>query len=157
MARVGPRLLWEAGMDAPQSHLEVAVDQKVGLKVIVVLTEGIDELLGHLKGEGVDRQSPANPACPTPGVPTSAPPPPPHLEPAGIEEELQQGEDGHTQVQVVTLVALSRVQELATDEAGQEVAVHSDGHHLGAGWVTGSGFSRSREVLERPGLGMGHH
>lgn len=39
-------------MDASKSHLEVAVDQKVGLKVIVVLTEGIDELLGYLKGEG---------------------------------------------------------------------------------------------------------
>lgn len=80
---------------------------------------------------------------------------PTHLEPARIEEELQQGEDGHAQVQVVAFVALSWVQELATDEAGQEVAVHSDGHHLGAGWVTRSGFSRSQEVLERPGLGWG--
>lgn len=42
-------------MVSPESHLEVAVDQKVGLKVIVVLSEGIDELLGYLKGEGIVR------------------------------------------------------------------------------------------------------
>lgn len=42
---VGPRLV------TTESHLEVAVDQKVGLKVIVVFSEGIDELLGYLKGE----------------------------------------------------------------------------------------------------------
>ena len=58
---------------------------------------------------------------------------PTHLEPARVEEELQQCEYGHAQVQVVVFVALRRVQELATDEAGQEVAVHSDGHHLGEG------------------------
>lgn len=52
---VGPRLLREPGKVAIQSHLEVAVDQKVGLKVIVVLSEGIDELLGYLKGEGMVR------------------------------------------------------------------------------------------------------
>lgn len=88
MAKVGPGFLWERGMDATESYLEVAVDQKVGLKVIVVLTERIDELLGYLKGERVARQSPENPACPTLGVPPSGPPTPPHLEPAGIEEEL---------------------------------------------------------------------
>lgn len=66
-------------------------------------------------------------------LPGALPRGPTHLEPAGVEKELQQGEDGHAQVQVVAFVALSWVQELATDEAGQEVAVHSYGHHLGGG------------------------
>lgn len=50
---VGPRLVWEPRMVTTESHLEVAVDQKVGLKVIVVFSEGIDELLGYLKGERI--------------------------------------------------------------------------------------------------------
>lgn len=37
------------------------------------------------------------------------------LQPPSIKEELQQGEDGHVEVEVVAWVALSRVQELATD------------------------------------------
>lgn len=56
----------------------------------------------------------------------------------------------------MVFVALGWVQELATDEAGQEIAVYCDGHHLGGGqcecqfrvfWTLG--------VTERPGLGSG--
>lgn len=39
-------------MVGTEPHLEVAVDQKVGLKVIVVLSKRIDELLRYLKEEG---------------------------------------------------------------------------------------------------------
>lgn len=77
-----------------------------------------------------------------------------HLKPARIEEELQQSEDRHKQIKIVVFVTLRRVQELATNEAGQEVTVHRDGHHLGEGscqvralWASG--------VVERPGLGQG--
>ena len=114
-----------------ESHLEASVDQKVGLKVIVVLSKGVDELLSYLSGERGGKQSPENP-CPlrpcSPGLGT-----PTHLEPTSIEEELQQGEDWHAQVQVMVFVALCWVQELAANEASQEVAVHSNGHHLGEG------------------------
>ncbi len=37
----------------------------------------------------------------------------PDLEPPSIKEELQQGEDGHVEVEVMTWIALSGVQELA--------------------------------------------
>ena len=86
---------WKSHLET-ESHLEVSIDQKVGLKVIIVLSEGVDELLSYLRGEGAVRWKLGNPmpAPPTkfqPGSPT-------YLEPAGIEEELQEGEDGHTQV-----------------------------------------------------------
>lgn len=63
------------GMVATQmSHLEVSVYQKVGLKVIVVLSERVDELLGYLKGGG--RRSPENPCPPHPRRPSLGPHPP---------------------------------------------------------------------------------
>lgn len=37
------------------------------------------------------------------------------LEPPSVKEELQQGEDGHIEVQVMTWVALTGVQELTTN------------------------------------------
>lgn len=52
LAGVGLRPIWEPGVVATEPHLEVAVDQKVGLKVIVVLSKRIDELLRYLKEEG---------------------------------------------------------------------------------------------------------
>lgn len=48
----------------------------------------------------------------------------PDLEPAGVEEELEQGEDGHVEVEVMTLVTLTRVQKLAANQTHQEEAVH---------------------------------
>lgn len=50
--------------------------------------------------------------------------PVPDLEPAGVEEELKQGEDGDIEVEVVTRVTLTRVQKLAANQAHQEEAVH---------------------------------
>lgn len=61
------------------------------------------------------------------------------LQPASIEEELQEGEYGHVEVQVVVRVALRRVQELAANQAHQEEAIHSQSHHLeGEGGATRS-------------------
>lgn len=40
---------------------------------------------------------------------------PSDLEPPSIEEELQQGEYGHVEVEVVTWITLSWVQKLATN------------------------------------------
>ena len=53
-----------------------------------------------------------------------------YLQPANIEEELQQSEDRQIEVLVVTRVALGGVQELPTNQTSQEEAVHSHGHHL---------------------------
>lgn len=50
--------------------------------------------------------------------------PVPDLEPASIEEELEQGEDGDVEVEVVTWVTLTRVQKLAANQTHQEEAVH---------------------------------
>lgn len=52
------------------------------------------------------------------------------LQPPGVEEELQQGEDGNVQVQVVTRVALTRIQELTTDQTHQEETVNCQRHNL---------------------------
>lgn len=43
--------MWGPGMVSMKSHLEVSVNQKVGLKVVVVLSEGVDKLLGYLSKE----------------------------------------------------------------------------------------------------------
>lgn len=70
----------------------------------------------------------------------------PHLQSAGIEEKLQEREDGYNKVQLVARVGLGWVQELPPDQASQEEAVYSHGHHLGrerrwqqkwAGWGPG--------------------
>ena len=51
-------------------------------------------------------------------------------QPAGVEEELEQGEDGDVEVKVVTLVALGGVQELSTNQTHQEEAVHGQSDNL---------------------------
>lgn len=68
-----------------------------------------------------------------------------HLEPAGVKEELQQRENGHVEVQVVTWVALRGVQELATDETHQEETVDGQCHHLSdrGGYCSRSGPRRT--------------
>ncbi len=53
-----------------------------------------------------------------------------HLEPTHIEEELQQGEDGQVEVQVVTRVTLGGVEELPTNQTSQKETVHSHGYNL---------------------------
>lgn len=62
--------------------------------------------------------------------PPGHPPPVPHLQPAGVEEELQQGGKGHVHVQIPLLPRLQRLQELPPDEAEGEEGVHGDGDHL---------------------------
>lgn len=56
------------------------------------------------------------------------------LEPTSIEEELQQGEDGHIEVKVMTWISLSGVEELATDKTDQEKTVYCQSHHLWDRW-----------------------
>lgn len=46
-----------------------------------------------------------------------------HLEPAHIEDELQQGEDRHVEIDWVVVVALRGVQELPADDGEGEVGV----------------------------------
>lgn len=53
-----------------------------------------------------------------------------YLEPANIKEELQQCEDRKIEVEVVTLVALGRVEKLPTNQTSQEETVYSYSHHL---------------------------
>lgn len=50
--RLEPGWLRELAMDDGHlaSHLEVAVNQKVGLKVVVIFSEGVNELLCYLSG-----------------------------------------------------------------------------------------------------------
>lgn len=55
---------------------------------------------------------------------------PTDLEPPGVEEELQQSEDGNVEIKVVTWVAPLRVQKLPSDQAGHEEGVHSQRHYL---------------------------
>lgn len=52
------------------------------------------------------------------------------LKPPGIEEELQQSENGHVEVKIVARVTLSGVQKLTTDETDQEETVDRQCHHL---------------------------
>lgn len=66
--------------------------------------------------------------CPTVCDPLS------DLEPPSIEEELQQGEDGHVEVEVMTWIALIGVQELPTNQTHQEETVHCQSHHLWGRW-----------------------
>ncbi len=53
-----------------------------------------------------------------------------HLQPARVEEELQQGEDGDVEVEVVALVTLSGVEKLATNETSEEKGVDSKSDDL---------------------------
>lgn len=55
-----------------------------------------------------------------------------YLEPASVEEELQQCEDGHVEVQVMTWAALSRVEELAADQTSKEEGVDGESDDLRA-------------------------
>lgn len=53
-----------------------------------------------------------------------------HLQPPGVEEKLQQGEDWQVEVHVVTGITLRRVQELTANQTSQEEAVDCHCHHL---------------------------
>lgn len=53
-----------------------------------------------------------------------------HLEPANIEEKLQESEDRKVEVEVVALIALSGVKKLPTNQTSQEETVHSHSYHL---------------------------
>lgn len=56
-----------------------------------------------------------------------------HLEPAHVEEELQHGEDGDVEINVVLGVLLLRVEELAPHDGGEEEGVHGEADDLGVG------------------------
>ena len=70
-----------------------------------------------------------------------------YLQPANIEEELQQSEDRQIEVLVVTRVALGRVQELPTNQTSQEEAVDGHGHHLISRQQLGRGTGRGGRGL----------
>lgn len=53
-----------------------------------------------------------------------------HLQPAGVEEELQEGEDGDVDVEVVALVTLSGVEELTTNQTSKEKGVDGKSDNL---------------------------
>lgn len=55
-----------------------------------------------------------------------------HLQPAHVEEELQYGEDGEVEINVVLWVILLWVKELASHDGGHEEGVHCQTHHLQA-------------------------
>lgn len=80
-----------------------------------------------------------------------------HLQPAGIEEELEEGRERDIHVQVPLLPRLQRLQELPPDEAEGKEGVDSDGDHLPEaqvsrrqGWqlrgTLGTGAARMREA-----------
>lgn len=71
-----------------------------------------------------------------------------YLEPASIEEELQQCEDRHVEVQVMTWAALSRVEELATDQTSKEEGVDGESDDLRAN-------DRATLLREPPSLCVG--
>lgn len=52
------------------------------------------------------------------------------LKPPSVKEELQQGENGHVEVKIVTRVTLSGVQKLTTNQTDQEETVDRQCHHL---------------------------
>ena len=52
------------------------------------------------------------------------------LEPAHVEEELQEGEDGNVEIHLMTLEPLAGVQELSAHQRGHEEGVHREGHDL---------------------------
>lgn len=64
------------------------------------------------------------------------------LKPPGIKEELQEGENGHVEVKIVTRVTLSGVQKLTTDETHQEKTVDGQCHHLSERTGTATGQAR---------------
>lgn len=53
-----------------------------------------------------------------------------YLEPSCVEEELEEGEDGNVQIQVMSRVAFGGIQELPSDQAGKEERVDSEGDDL---------------------------
>lgn len=53
-----------------------------------------------------------------------------HLQPAGIEEELEEGGEGDVHIQVPLLPGLQRLQELPPNEAEGEEGVDGNGDHL---------------------------
>jgi len=59
-----------------------------------------------------------------------------HLQPAGVEEELQEGGERDIHIQVPFLPGLQRLQELPSNEAEGEEGVDSNGNHLPGAWVS---------------------
>lgn len=53
-----------------------------------------------------------------------------HLDPADVEEELEEGEERYVEVDGVGVVVLLRVQELLPQQGEEEEGVHGYGHHL---------------------------
>lgn len=90
-----------------------------------------------------------------------------YLEPSCVEEELEEGEDGNVQVQVVSRVAFGGIQELPSDQACKEERV--DGESDDLGWrrqgestvlvSTGAkcvgGKTKTKQTTPTPCMGLG--
>lgn len=83
------------------ADLKVPVDDPVGLEVVVVLAERVDQLLGHLRS-GSGQRSGVKGQRSRLGSGGLSSDPDPDLQPSAVEEELQQREDGDVEVKVVT-------------------------------------------------------
>lgn len=87
--RVRPKRVWDHLGNQPRrgdSDLEVAVNKKVGLKVVVVLSKRVDELLCYLSTQKEAGGAWRIFSYPTLPFRASGPT---HLKPASVEEELQ--------------------------------------------------------------------
>lgn len=53
-----------------------------------------------------------------------------YLEPSCVEEELEEGEDGNVQIQIMPRVAFGRIQELPSNQAREEERVDGKSDNL---------------------------
>ena len=72
-----------------------------------------------------------------------------YLQPSHVEEELEDGEDGYIEVNVVAGVALRRVQELLSEHRAQEERVNSQRRHLATRTLMVSSSYRAIQAIMR--------
>lgn len=130
-------------------HLQVAVYELVGFKVVVIFTKGVDDLLCHLWQHSVCAQAPLSaPRVEVDLCWSLCPARAGYLEPASVEEELQQSGKRHVHIRVSQgrcglLAGLQRLrrfgcpclrlQKLAANQTQGKEGVDGYGHHLEKG------------------------
>lgn len=104
-------------------NLNVSVNQVVGFKVIVVFSKWINDEFSHLqiRNDTLSERSWSPGGCECVLC---------YLQPAGVEEVLQQRENRNIQVYFMILVALVRVQELTADQTEAKEGVNCNSDHL---------------------------
>ena len=76
-----------------------------------------------------------------------------YLEPAHVEEELEDGEDRYIEVNVMTGVPLRRVQELLSEHRAQEERVNSQRGNLATRTLMlSSSYRATRTLMQRASL-----